>query len=284
MLFSDKDLRQLKFDEKGFEGECQFDSLIAQSPASTYLQLQDLLLQWHNSPFQIDTVLFAPQKIYLFDVKNHEGEVYIEGDRWFYFSGKEMKNPLLPQERYESLIRPLLQSLGVNLQIEANVVFVNPEFTLFQANKNLPIILPTQLNSLIRKLGSVSMKSYDPRLIEAARKLELLHDKDSPLDMAKIPEYSYEALKKGTPCFKCGELTVRLCGRWLVCDLCGCKEPVTHGVLRDVEEHKLLFPKRFITVGGMIEWSGLDLSNYRMQKILVENLKMAGNGKKTFYS
>lgn len=283
MPFTEEHLSQLIVDEKGYEGECHFDQLVAQSPASTYLQLQDLLLEWHKSPFQIDTVLFAPRKIYLIDVKNYEGEVYIEGDRWFYFSGKEMKNPLLQLERCKSLFRPLLQILGVNLPIEANVVFVNPEFTLFQADRNLPIILPTQINSFLRKLGSVSMNAYDPFLIEAARKLALLHHEDSPLNEKRIPEYTYDLLKKGIPCVGCGKLSVRLESRVLVCGDCGYKEEVIAGVLRNVEEHKLLFPKRHITVPGMNDWCGWDMNRRRMQKILSDHYTMEGNGKSAYY-
>jgi hypothetical protein len=283
MSFSDKDLRQLKVDEKGFEGECLFDQLIDKSPASTYLQLRDLYLHRSNSPFQLDSIIITPHKIYLSDVKNYEGEVYIEGDRWYYLSGRELKNPLLQLERSESLFRPLLHSLGINLPIESKVVFVNPDFTLFQANKNLPIILPSQVNSFLYRLGSVSMSAFNQRLIDAARNLALQHLEDPPQGRTLIPEYSYDPLKKGVPCVRCWELSVRLCGRYLICDICGCKESVTAGVQRNIDEHKLLFPNRFITVSAMIDWCGLDLSHYRMQKILVEYLLMAGSGKAAYY-
>jgi hypothetical protein len=194
-----------------------------------------------------------------------------------------MKNPLPQLKRCESLFRPLLQSLGIDLPIEANVVFVNPEFTLFQANKNLPIIMPTQINSLFRKLGSVSLKSYDQRLIQAVRQLALLHNEESPFSKSQIPEYSYESLKKGIPCDRCGLLSVQLCGRWLVCENCGCKEHVAAGVLRSVEEHKVLFPMSLITVSGMNDWCRLDLDRKRMQRILGKNLMMVGNRRSANY-
>lgn len=283
MSFTDEFLKQFLADEKGYQGECHFDDLIAQSPASTYLRVNDLFLHWHNSPFQIDSLLFAPRKIHLIDVKNYEGDVYIEGDRWFYFSGRELKNPIPQLQRCESLLRPLLQSLGINLPIESNIVFVNPEFTLFQADRHLPIILPTQVNAFLRKLGSVSLKSYDPSLIESARKLALLHDEDSSFNKTHIPAYTYEQLKKGIPCADCGGLSVYLDGRMLCCKRCGHREDVSAGVLRNVEEHKVLFPERLITVSGMNDWCGLDLVKGRMQRILESQLKMVGKWKTAYY-
>lgn len=283
MALSGEDLKQLAFDEKGLEGECRFDQLIAQSPASTYLQLQDLFLEWRNSPFQIDSLLWSPHKIYLLDIKNFDGEVYIEGDRWFYLSGRELKNPIPQLNRCESLLRQLLQSLGVNLLIEAYIIFVNPEFTLFQTNRNHSIILPTQVNSFIRKLGSVSPKSYNQNLIESAKKLALLHNEDSPSRQSRIPNYSIDTLKPGIPCDKCGTFLLHMRGRELICDICEYRESVTSGVLRNVEEHKLLLPDRFITVAKMVDWCGLDLTQDRMQRILKKHYSMVGIGRSTYY-
>ena len=135
MSFTDRDLKKLVKDEKGYEGECYFDHLIANSPASTSLILDDLLLEWRNNTFQIDSLLISPYKIYLIDVKNIEGEFYIEGNQWFFLSGLEVKNPLIQLQRSDSLLRPMHQSLTVNLPIEAIVIFVNPEFTLVQTSE-----------------------------------------------------------------------------------------------------------------------------------------------------
>jgi len=280
MTFTDAELKQLQSDEKGFEGECYFDQLISNSPASTYLHLKDLLLQWHNTTFQIDSCLISPHKIFLSDIKNFEGEFYIEGKRWFMMSGKEIKNPLQQLQRSEDLFRPLAQSIGLNLPIESNVVFVNPEFTLFNANKHLPIILPTQNKAFVRRLGSVVC---DNTLIEAAKKLALLHIEDSPFKFLHIPEYTYETLEKGISCVNCHKLSVRLVGRKLVCNECECQEDFDSGIIRTVEEFKLLLPDRYITVSTIVEWCGLNISRQRMQRVLKEHFAMIHHSVSTYY-
>jgi len=282
MPFSEKELRQLATDEKGYEGECYFDGLILNSGASSLLQLNDLMLQWNDNVFQIDSLLFSPHKIYLSDIKNYEGEYYIEGDQWFFMSGTEVKNPVHQLQRCESLLRPLLRSIRINLPIEAQVVFVHPEFTLFQANKNLPIILPTQLNSFIGKLSSVSMK-FNPTLIEAAKKLAALHVKDSPYYKRHIPNYSYETLKKGVACKSCRSLTVQLDGQKLICDLCGYTEDSSSGILRSVGEFKMLCPERLITVTNIMDWIRLNINRNRLARILKQNFEMVGKGKNVYY-
>ncbi|PMC36781.1 hypothetical protein CJ195_15260 [Bacillus sp. UMB0899] len=282
MSFNDGELKKLQADEKGYEGECRFDELINQSPVSTYLQLNDLLLEWRNTTFQIDSLLISPYKIYLFDIKNFEGEFYIEGNRWYFSSGYEVKDPIQQLQRSESLLRPLVQSLGFNLPIEAIVIFVNPNFTLFQANRQLPIILPTQINFFIKKLGSVSMHSSG-NLIDLAKKLASLHIKNSPLDGKYTPEYTYESLKKGISCLDCESLSVRLNGRDLRCERCGASEGLHPGIMRTIEEYRVLFPRRQITVSAANDWCRLDMNRLRMQKILKEHLVMVKGGKSTYY-
>jgi hypothetical protein len=142
--------------EKGFEGEKRFDALLEQFLSSDWLILEDLLLQCNNTYFQIDTLLIFQGKIYVFDVKNYEGEYYIEADQWFSLSGTERKNPLQQLQRTVSLLRQLLQSFGIPLPIESYVVFVNPEFTLYLAPRNLSVILPTHYCQRLGALKSVS--------------------------------------------------------------------------------------------------------------------------------
>lgn len=134
-----------------------------------------MLFEINNTEFQIDTLLIFQKIINLIDVKYFERDYYIEGDIWYSsLTGKEIKNPLLQLNRCQSLPRRLLQELGCNMPIEANVVFNHPEFTLYQATRNLPIILPTQLNRLMKKINNTS-SSLIQKHINLADKLISKH-------------------------------------------------------------------------------------------------------------
>lgn len=134
--------------EKGFKGEQVFDDWL-EHLSFEKLVLNDLLLECNNTLFQIDTLLLSPDSIYLFEVKNYQGDFYVEGDRWFASSKIEIKNPLLQLKRTESLFRRFLQVLGNPLPIESYLIFVNPEFHLYEAPLNFPIVYPTQLRRFI---------------------------------------------------------------------------------------------------------------------------------------
>lgn len=277
---SGEDKRQYLNDEKGFEGELKFFKMLKDLPASNSLILAGLLLRRNGRLFQIDFIIILQNKIYLIDVKNFEGDFYIERDRWYSFSGTEIDNPVYQLQRAEAQLRQLLQSHGVKLLIESRVVFINSAFSLFQASKNLPIILPTQLDRFIKNLMMIISRPGKAQM-ELAKKLASWHITKSPF--SHVPDYTFEALKKGAYCASCHTFSLKLISRQLVCQRCGCIETLESAVMRFVEELHALFPERNITVSAIAEWCGLDVDSRRILRILQKNLTMVNNGRYTYY-
>jgi hypothetical protein len=149
MNLSDKDKQHFFNLKKGYEGEIIFDSLAEKLQCECFI-LNDLLLKLNNTMFQIDSLIIIQETIYFFEVKNFEGDYYYESDRLYKKSKSEINNPLNQLNRSESLFRQLLQSLGFNIPILASVVFINPEFTLYQTPLNKPFIFPTQVNRYLK--------------------------------------------------------------------------------------------------------------------------------------
>lgn len=109
----------------------------------------------------MDSLLIFPESIYMYEVKNYQGDYYYDSDRFYKKPKLEISNPLIQLNRTASLLRQLLQSLGFHLHVEASVVFINPEFTLYQAPLNKPFIFPTQLNPYFKKLNKLSSTKLD---------------------------------------------------------------------------------------------------------------------------
>jgi len=136
--------------QKGYEGEVMFDGYLRRLVIQSLI-MNDLLLEQNHSHFQIDSLLSSQRLSYLFEVKNFVGEYYFEGDKFKTDNGNEVKNPLLQLDRNASLLRQFFNSNGIKIPIEPYLVFVNPEFTLYQAPLEGRIILPTNLNRFIEK-------------------------------------------------------------------------------------------------------------------------------------
>ncbi len=280
MSLSDKTKLHYVNLRKGYEGETLFDSYLEKIGCECFV-LNDLLLNVNNTLFQIDSLLIFPESIYMYEIKNYQGDFYYESDRLYKKSKSEINNPLLQLNRAESLFRQLLQSLGLHLPVEASVVFINPEFTLYQAPLNTPFIYPTQLNSYFKKLNKHSSNKLDQRHKQLAEKLLSLHINDAPFNL--LPSYEYNQLRKGITCSRCNSYLLIINGRTCECKECGQEEAVSTTIMRCVKELRILFPDMKITTSGIQDWCKMIDSKKRIYRVLKGNLGINLNRQWSFY-
>lgn len=80
--------------KKGYEGERLFDSWTEKLQCECLI-LNDLLLKQNNTLLQIDSLIIMSDTIYLFEVKNYEGDYYYELDKLYKLPKSEINNPLI---------------------------------------------------------------------------------------------------------------------------------------------------------------------------------------------
>ncbi|MBW8349578.1 NERD domain-containing protein [Bacillus sp. IITD106] len=277
-VLTGEDKEQLNRLEKGYAGEVLFNERV-DGLLKEWLILNDLQLESNNSEFQIDSLVICKNLLLLFEVKNYEGDYYIEGDKWNYINGSSIQNPVHQLERTESLLRRLLQDQGHNnTPIESSVVFVNPAFHLYNAPRNLPIIFPNQLNRFFEKLNKIPAKTneYHMRL---AKKLLSLHKNVMP----ELPNYSYEELRKGVVCANCYSFNLDSKRLVFLCKNCGTIENMTSAILRSVDEFTFLFPERKITTRSIFEWCDGIKSKGTIREVLLNNFILKGKGKSSYF-
>ncbi|WP_346015032.1 nuclease-related domain-containing protein [Metabacillus halosaccharovorans] len=243
--------------------------------------LNDLLLNFNNTLFQIDSLPIFPENIYIYEIKNYQGNFYYDSDRLYKQPKSEINNPLTQLNRTESLLRQLLQSLGFNLSVEASVVFIHPEFTLYQAPLNKPFIYPSQLNHYFKKLNKLNSLKLDQKHMKLADKLLSLHINDSPFTL--LPGYEYNQLRKGITCISCNSFSLSISGRTCKCKECGQEETVATAIIRCVDEFRVLFPNKKITTNGIQDWCKVINSKKRIYRVLKGNLQIRGNRQWSFY-
>ncbi|MDX5473921.1 MAG: NERD domain-containing protein, partial [Bacillaceae bacterium] len=183
-------------------------------------------------------------------------------------------------KKCELNLRQLLQSLGFNVKIRSFIVFINPEFTLYQTPLNMPFIFPTQLNKLIQQLNNTRF-TIKPNTKKLAEKLVSIHIQDSPFK--SIPDYNYDQLRKGIVCEGCRSFAIRIEGKTCICQSCGKLEGLSNAIVRSVNEYKLLFPERKITTNSIYEWCNIVDSKPRIKRALQKNFIKKRNNKWMYY-
>ncbi|PLR84689.1 nuclease-related domain-containing protein [Bacillus sp. V33-4] len=266
--------------EKGYEGEVRFDLQAEILEEERYI-INDLLLEVNNSYFQIDTLILSQGVIHLLDIKNYQGDCYLEADKLYSVTtAREYKNPVDQLKRSATLFRQLLQNLKQNYLVEAPVIFINPEFTLFQAPMDQPIILPTQVNRFLKDLNKTPSKLNDGHK-KLAQTLISLHQTKNPF--TQLPKYNYEQLQKGMYCKTCKSFLVSIKNNDFVCRKCGGHENIQLAILRNVKEFQLLFPDRKITTRSIYEWCKVGLNKRTFCRVLKKNYTSFGSTSDTYY-
>lgn len=280
MVLDSSDRKRLSKLQRGYEGEVQFDLLAKNIVEERYI-LNDLRLEVNKSELQIDSLIISQGTTYLLDVKNFYSDFYMDGDKFISIkTGEEYKNPLDQLKRSALLLRQVFNSYNLNFLIEPYVIFINPEFTLYQAPMNQPIILPTQTNRFIRELNELPSKLNDSHR-KLAQTLQSLHQTKNRFQ--KLPEYRYEQLRKAMFCGECGYLFSIIDHLDLVCGNCGKHEKFESAILRHTEEFKLLFPERKITTSAIHEWCNGHLAKKTITRILKRNYNLVGSSSNTHF-
>lgn len=195
-------------------------------------------------------------------------------------SNEEIKNPISQLQRTELLLKRLFKEEKIPLNIRPFILFTHPEFHLYRAPENLPLVFPTQLNRFIQKLHNIPCHITE-RHHEIAEQLKAKHLLTSSYE-SKV-EYKYEVLKKGITCKKC-ESFMELTGRKKIsCLTCEFIEPVFDSITRAVYEYHILFPENKITIPIVSDWTGKVVSNHYLRVVLSQHFTVAGNGKGTHY-
>jgi hypothetical protein len=71
--------------------------------------------------------------------------------------------------------------------------------------------------------------------------------------------------------------------RVLMCESCGCMENLDSAVMRSAGDFKLLFPDLKVTTRVIEDWCGGIYSSKIIRRILVQNLKLKGYGRWTYF-
>lgn len=254
--------------DQGFEGEYGFDDLTEKLTCECLI-LNDLLLQYRYTTFQIDALIITAHGIHTYEIKNFSGE-YIYKEELFQsvYSGEDFQSPLAQLNKSTILLGKLLGTFQTKLPLTSFLAFVHPEFVLYQAPFFKSILLPNKLAKHFRKLNSQSGKLTEEHYA-IAQKLCELSANTVPI-YNNLPTYTYDELRKGASCPACGCLFKKapFRNKTCVCADCNHKSLISDVIRHNICEFKLLFPERKVTTLAVYQWCDGEFSMKRIRLVL----------------
>lgn len=275
---SRKQLINLK---KGIKGEDLFDALVKKVLNKNVLVLHDLLLIHNGSTFQIDSLLITSSAIYLYEIKNYQGNFINDNGHFMTNSGKEINNPTTQLKRTETLLRKVLMDMDFDYEVKGYVVFTHPTFYLYQAVDSDPFIFSPQFESHFRSVNSQS-RPLSTEHEYVSDTLIRLQREEAPYQK-QLPDYTYQDFKKGINCSQCTSLNTRITQRRAYCNECGYNEELSKTIIQNMKQFRFLFPEIRLTSAVLSDWMGESVKMARLACILKKECIRMGYSKGTYY-
>ncbi|GEK90977.1 nuclease-related domain-containing protein [Alkalibacterium kapii] len=264
---------------KGYSGEKAFDLKAAKTNLPG-LMINDLLLSTRDTYYQIDSLLVTDDHIYLYEIKNYYGQYHYTNGTLHNETGYSLQNPVAQAERKRIYLQNLLISIGYRLDISNHVVFINPDFYIYDLPKIPGILFAGQL---AKHFESIIESTPDQKKTNASLAKKLVRMHDLTYRPGNLPEYHYEKLKKGVFCPNCLSLSVKATRQTQICSVCGHKEKAVDAINRLVEELQLLFPERPLTKRLVYDWCDEAFTLYQIKTVLKENYRLYPAGRSSYY-
>src|SRR5690625_2241914 len=140
--------------ESGYTGEKIFNEMLQDHLTNHHIPLFDLLLKSDGNIFQVDCLIISNDTIYLYEVKNYQGNYYVQDDQWYILRTRtEIRNPFLQLNRSEYMLKKLIRKYSSRFTVKPFLIFVNPSFQLYQAPIDMQMIFPNQILQHIQFLN-----------------------------------------------------------------------------------------------------------------------------------
>lgn len=267
--------------KSGYEGEKIFDRKIMGAINNEAVYISDLLLNINGKSAQIDAILITASCLYVFEVKNYYGEYKFSGVEFANLNGYVIVSPLDQLNRSLTILTQLLKQWNVQIPVDGKVVCINPSFTLFTEDPPENIILPTQLDTFLKKMNSQSKPMTSSSRI-LGKRLLTMNQQEVPFQK-QLPPYEYVQLRKGVKCPQCNNFNVVLTQRSCRCLTCKKQIGIQLAILYAIDEYKLLYPRKKMTTRDLFYWMGGEVSKYKISNTLETHYKKVGRSKDRHY-
>jgi len=244
----------------------------------------DLELNVDGNECQFDLLCFHQQELHYLEIKYFEGEYSYYDDRWYLARQKrEVNNPVHQLHRSHRLLQSFLQQHQLKIPVKSLLIFAHPHFHMYQAQENMPIIFPGQLQHFIQKLSNGN--SNWNKFYEKVRN-QLISSHSPIIRNKNDPVYEWGQLRKGLFCLddNCHQQLQRSGRHYLLCSSCGKKYSLEDCLLRAVEDYSVLYPNERISVTTIFEWINEALSKDFIYNLLKSRLNLIINGTKSYYT
>lgn len=267
--------------QRGYEGEREFKKFVDSYIGDSAVLITDFTFSVDGTVRQIDAFIIFNDAVIIFEVKNYQGDYLFKNGEFYNTKYRDkIKSPIEQLDNTVILLKRLYKKIGMHIPIKSYVVFIGEDFHLYEAPRNINIVMRSQLPKFLNELR-LTYRRADETIMEFVTTLNgFKHLEERRLHI----EYSYDSLKKSLFCSEDGGELVLNNRTYYECPKCYKKISIEDVVLQAILDFHTLFPEKKLTISTLYNFTGGRISKYHYRKLLKKNFKRLGNGRSVHYT
>ena len=237
--------------ERGAVGEKLVVDYLEEFGPDDWLTLTNLWL-YEYGLFEVDCLLLTETAIYVFEIKNYNGDFKYANSQCYFSDDVIGHNPISQIQRCKVNLQNILLQAGIRVPVHALLVFTgdHADIDIQDYIEDLTVLTINQLRKRIYSIAE------DEQIKRGRGEHRLNHDKilrvlergkrPSPYQPKPLTPTDQSRLRKGIKCAKCGHFDLDSTRSYLVCS-CGMHEPREMAIVRTICEYGVLnFDKELV--------------------------------------
>lgn len=258
--------------ERGAAGEKMVVNYIEEFGQGHWQILTNVWL-YEYGLFEIDCLLLTETDIYIFEIKNYNGDFKYVNSQCYFSDDVISHNPISQTQRCKVNLQNILSAVGIRVDVHANLVFTgeHADIEIQDYIEDLDVLTINQFRKLIYSIANNEQTKLDTgsREINRGKILRVIDraKRKSPYQPQPLSPLEQSRLRKGIKCGNCGNFDLDTARSYLVCN-CGLHEPREMAIVRTICEYGVINFDKDLRIAELYSFFGGDVSESTISRYL----------------
>ncbi|WP_311432220.1 nuclease-related domain-containing protein [Facklamia hominis] len=227
----------------GIEGEAQANEYLKRHLPKNIKLIHNLNLDIAGKT-QIDYLILARHLWWVIEIKNYNGVLKYENQQATLRGEAFHNDPFAAMRRRMTLVKELSQQTQRSLNVVGTFISIHPEGeVIWDSQEAFDIVMRHQLNRyLVQKIQDCNLNQAD--YVQADMDLinQVVNQEFACVD--DISQETWQALRRGLRCNRCGSFNLEIENRRLTCRDCGESSSKNQAIQIAMDQYHALYPSR----------------------------------------
>ena len=264
-----KDLYRLK---RGASGEKMVLDYLDEFGQENW-QIRTNLWLYEYGLFEIDLLLLTQTDIYIFEIKNYNGDFKYLDSQCYFSDDVISHNPISQTQRAKVNLQNVLSAGGMRVDVKGVLLFTgkHSDIDIQDSVNGIDILTINQFRKLIYSISADEKRNLDndTSVLYRQKILRIIDkaERKSPYQPQPLSTLEQRNLRRGIKCAKCASFNFNTTRSYIICN-CGLHEPREMAIVRTICEYGIINFDKDLVASEVFYFFGGDVSQSTISRYL----------------